>query len=109
MRCVNCGRQAAPDDSACPYCGCPVLSRHADPVDERRTAEVRRLFDEAAGRPALHVVPLRPEAPRQGPDLADALLVLGFWTIAQAIPGCCSASPTSPGPGPSARRPPCSN
>lgn len=85
MRCVNCGRRAAPDDSACPYCGCPVLSRHADPVDERRTAEVRRLFDEAAGRPALHVVPFRPEAP-SGPNLADTVLVLVFWMIAQAIP-----------------------
>lgn len=83
MRCVNCGRQAAADDTGCPYCGCPVLSRNPDIADERRTTEARRLFDEAAGRPALRVVPIRPLTTPVGPTGADAALVVALWVLLQ--------------------------
>lgn len=84
MRCVNCGRQAAADDTACPYCGCPVLSRNPDAGDERRTGEVRRLFDEAAGRPQLRVVPLPAPVAAAGPTAADMLIVVVAWSLLQA-------------------------
>ena len=83
MRCVNCGRQAAADDTGCPYCGCPVLSRNSDIADERRTSEARRLFDEVAGRPALRVVPIRPSVAPARPTGVDAALVVALWTLLQ--------------------------
>lgn len=79
MRCVNCGRQAAADDSQCPYCGCPVLSRHDDPQAVRRAAHVRRLWDDAAEAPAAEVVPLY-TAPR-GLQPVDIFSEAAIWGV----------------------------
>ncbi len=84
MRCVNCQRTASPDDTQCPYCGCPVLSAVGKSERERLADNVRKIWDES--RMPDNVVPLvRPGVPlwhRLAPaaDLAIWLIVWGLVT-----------------------------
>jgi hypothetical protein len=51
----------SPDDSQCPYCGCPVLSAHANHgagTSDNYARQVRRIWDDPSDPLADKVVPL---------------------------------------------------
>jgi len=80
MRCVSCGRMASAEDSQCPYCGCPVLSRPGAGASRELSDNVLELFGEPPA--GAEVVPFPGgETPVDGPQPIDYLSESFVWAV----------------------------
>lgn len=96
MRCVNCQRSVADDDSQCPFCGCPVLTAAPNPAHTRVARELGRLWAHPSGGDnVVSLVAVRRAALARW--LRDAALEVGCWGVIWGGVAALLGVATSPG------------